>query len=108
MRVFGNEFQIRENSIRLTGDSADSITVPLNDVFKSKLEWLVKSDTETTLRYDSDRYEIFFGPYIMQNTTGYVLQVIDLSSRVVITSRYPFGTIHLADIKEDLRRVYNG
>lgn len=108
MRVFGNEFQIRENSMRLTGDNIESITVPLDEVLKSKLEWLVKSDTETTLRYDSDRYEIFFGPYIMQSTTGYVLQVIDLSSRVVITSRYPFGAIHLADIKEDLRRVYNG
>lgn len=48
-------------------------------------------------------FEIFFGPYIMRDTTGYVIQVIDRK-----TSRYPFGIIHLEDIKRDLRRVYNG
>ena len=54
------------------------------------------------------RSEIFFGPYIMRDTTGYVIQVIDRKTRDVITSRYPFGIIHLEDIKRDLRRVYNG
>lgn len=44
----------------------------------------------------------------MRDTTGYVIQVIDRKTRDVITSRYPFGIIHLEDIKRDLRRVYNG
>lgn len=57
----------------------------------------------TVLDYEDEDFEIFFGPYIMRDTTGYVIQVIDRK-----TSRYPFGIIHLEDIKRDLRRVYNG
>lgn len=41
--------------------------------------------------------------FICAVITGYVIQVIDRK-----TSRYPFGIIHLEDIKRDLRRVYNG
>ena len=84
------------------------ITVSVNETFYAKLRWLLESGCDTVLDYEDEDFEIFFGPYIMHDTTGYVIQVIDRKTRDVITSRYPFGIIHLEDIKRDLRRVYNG
>lgn len=98
MRVFEDEIRFTENTFYLCGDNCNEITVSVNETFYAKLRWLLESGCDTVLDF-----EIFFGPYIMRDITGYVIQVIDRK-----TSRYPFGIIHLEDIKRDLRRVYNG
>lgn len=108
MRVFGDEIRFTENTFYLCGDNCNEITVSVNETFYAKLRWLLESGCDTVLDYEDEDFEIFFGPYIMRDTTGYVIQVIDRKTRDVITSRYPFGIIHLEDIKRDLRRVYNG
>ena len=108
MRVFGDEVSFTKDTFYLCGDTCNEITVSVNETFHDKLKWLLESGCDTVLDYADEDYEIFFGPYIMHDVTGYVLQVINRKTRDVITRRYPFGIIHLEDIKRDLRRVYNG
>lgn len=108
MRVFGDEVWFAGNTFYLCGNTGDKVMVSVNDTFHDKLRWLLESGCDSILDYKDEEYEIFFGPYIMQDITGYVIQVINRKTRDVITRRYPFGIIHLEDIKRDLRRVYNG
>ena len=99
MNELNERVKFAEGVLTLLGDNGDEAKVPLSENSVGNLKWLSTSDIGSVFTQEGSEWELFFGPYIMSNETGYVFQSLNRYTRKTVEVRVPFTH------KVDMRKV---
>lgn len=100
---------ILEDKVRIEGyvlgvcENGEWVDVLLGEREMDALYWICNYGSDTVFVRSTAEWEIFFGPYINEQETGYIFQLINRISRRVVTAAVPFnGSVDVKEIKHEL------
>ena len=91
-----------ENNILFIEDLA----IPLTEESMNKLKALCSLDVAAVVEFTTTNHSVFMGPYIQGEDTGFIIQVIDLTSRATRDFKYPFSEYSLFQIKQFMGKSF--
>lgn len=90
MEELSKRISLTDNVLMLVDEGGDVVKVALTESALDNLRWLSVSDTGSVFTQEGSEWSLFFGPYIVANTTGYVFQALNKYTRKVFEVRVPF------------------
>lgn len=97
-----------EDTLLIRSDKdSEWFTVRLSEQNRDRIIWTLKSDMGAEVSICEPSAELFIGPYIRGDRTGYIVQCIPRSSRKVIEVCLPFTPfVNASMVKKELLALF--